>query len=255
MTGNVSITSQQKQVYNAIIPKEGPKTVSVPLDFSLNASYLLDFTLAYQQTTMTVVQACWIDNSANGNELSISVDNTGQVIRVPPNAQGTFPIIAAIRPKITVASAGSAVVPSMWLNVPLPLAVWYPAGGQAIVVSGTVTALEGTTPWIVAGTVDVVSPPLTPTGPAAFSVVTGGTPVTPFPANSINTGAVIKNPSSAIETLYIDLVHPAQTSDPGSNGTTMGIAPGATFIIPGPLTTGVSVNAATSGHSFAGFKL
>lgn len=243
MSQTISITNQQKQVYNAIIPKEGPKTVSVPLNFALNASFLLDFTLAYQQTTMTVVQAVWIDNSANANELSISVDNTGQIIRVPPNAQGTFPIIAAIRPRITVASAGAAVVPTMWLNVPLPLAVWYPSGNTP---SGTIT---------VTGTVDVISPPLTPAAPASFAIVTGGTPVTVFAPNSIATGAVIKNPTGAVETLYIDIVNAAQTADPGTNGTTMGIAPGATFIVPGPLTTAVTANAATSGHAFSGFML
>ena len=183
------------------------------------------------------------------------MDNTGQVIRVPPNAQATFPIIAAIRPKITVASAGASAVPTMWLNVPLAPAVWYPSGAASgtVAVQGTVD-IGNVVTVDVANTVTVANPEYTAAAPDAFAIVNGGTPVAVFAPAEIVNGAVIKNPSSSGETLYIDLVNPAQTADPGTNGTTMGVAPGATYIVPGKMAGTVSANAITSGHSFSAYR-
>jgi hypothetical protein len=256
----ISITTQQTQVYNAVIPKEGPKSVSVPLNFALNASFLLDFTLAYLQTTMTVVQAVWVDNSLNASEVTISVDNTGQSIKVPPNAQGTFPVIAAIRPRITVASAGNVVVPTLWLNVPLPLAVWYPAGGGSIsgtVDIGNVVTITGTVDIpgtvTVTGTVAVEAPSGAPAAGSAFAIVTGGTPVAVFTPNSILNAGYIVNPLAATESLFVDAVNPPGVAAPGANGTTVELQAGDQWEI-GPNTGTVMANAVTAAHAFSAYR-
>jgi hypothetical protein len=264
VSNTISVGHQQQQVYNAVIPKEGPKSVAFNLDFTASAAYVLDFTLAYQQTVMTVVQSCWIDNSGNADILTISVDNTGQIIQVPPNAQGTFPIIAAIRPKISVKSAGNVVVPTMWLNVPIPLAVWYPAGqggggtisgtvdiGNVVTITGTVDVL-GTVE--IGNTVTVEPASGAPAAGSAHSITTGGTPVAVFAPNSILNNGFVINPLAATESLFVDAVNAPGTVAPGANGTTIELAAGDAFTF-GPNTGTVMANAATSAHTFTAFRM
>lgn len=141
---DVSITTQQTSIYNALVPPEGPKSVSVSLRFDLAQSLVVDFTLANAQKTISVVQCVWIDNFASGQAVTLTMEGTGQTIEVPANSQGSFPIIAAIRTKITCASTGGQAVQALFLNVPLPSAVWYKGG------SSVATVVQGTSPWVVA---------------------------------------------------------------------------------------------------------
>ena len=258
MSQTLSIGHQQTGIYNALVPPEGPKSVAVTLDFSASVSYTIDFTIAYMNKTMTVVQTLWLDNSLNPDTVSVTVPSTGHSFAVPANSVGAFPIVAAIRPKIILASSGGVVVKCLFLNVPLPAIVWETAGGGAAtnvsIVNIPAVTVNGVVSVAVTGTVATTAPAFTPLAPAAFAVVTGGTAVIAFAANTIVHGAVVKNPTSATETLYIDVVNTAQTSDPGTHGTCMGIAPGQTFPISGNLTTAVSVNAATAGHAFAAWS-
>lgn len=84
------------------------------------------------------------------------------------------------------------------------------------------------------------------------SVTTGGTAVKAIPG-PVN-GAVIANPSDATETLFVDQVMTATTTKSGSN---YPLAAGQSwYVVPhsvgpaGSAPKGVSVNAATSAHSF-----
>jgi len=109
----------------------------------------------------------------------------------------------------------------------------------------------------VAGLAASVSNPL-PVGPssvtakagAAHAVVTGGTPVIAVTAGTVIGGGLIHNPSTASEVLLIDIVNAAQTTAPGTNGTTFDLPIGGTFDIPPGLTNQISVNAASSAHAF-----
>jgi hypothetical protein len=82
----------------------------------------------------------------------------------------------------------------------------------------------------------------------------GGTPVTAIFGPVL--GGFIVNPEKAAdqtiavsETLFIDLVHPAGLIE---SATTFKLQPGQSFPVPAGFTGQVSVNAATTGHSFAG---
>jgi hypothetical protein len=244
MSDVISPTDGQTRLYNALVPKEGPKSVFTPLDFSLYSSYTVDFTLAYMNTTITAVQTVCVDNFANADDVLISVPGTGYTINVPAHSQGVFPIVAPIRPKITVTTAGTALVKCVWLNVPLPAAEWSDAINQ-LVEEFTFSA---------SGALTVTGPRMTAAAGDAHTITTGGTAVTVFAAGEIPNGAIVWNPIGASETLYIDLVHPAQTASPGTNGTTFEIAPGTKFTIPGSMTGSVSLNAATSAHAFAAMR-
>jgi hypothetical protein len=91
---------------------------------------------------------------------------------------------------------------------------------------------------------------VTAKGGAAHAVVTGGTPVVAVTAGTVVGGGMIRNPVGASEVLLVDLVNPAQSSAPGTNGTTFEVPIGDGFDIPPGLTNQVSVNAASSAHAF-----
>lgn len=243
----VNIGTRQQAIYNSLVPPEGPKVVSIPLDFTDTDTIELDFTLAYAQTTISVVQCLWVDNFSNSEALVVTVQGTQQTIEVPAQAQGVFPIIAAIRPRISITTTEGVIIPSLWLNVPLPLGVWYKGGGQTIAVTGDVGII---------GTVAThdTPPSSTPTAPDAFAVATGGTAVVAFAAGTVPLGAILYN-ASTTESLFVDFVNTAGTTSPGANGTTIEVQPQQQFTVPGGITTAVSVNAVTAGHGFAGARL
>ena len=88
--------------------------------------------------------------------------------------------------------------------------------------------------------------PSTPTGPLAAQVATANVPVTVFAAGSITHVAEIINPATASEPLYLDIVAPAVIG----SATSIPLLPGQAYRVSTPITTAVSVVAATAGHSF-----
>lgn len=91
--------------------------------------------------------------------------------------------------------------------------------------------------------------------PNAKTVTTGGTAVSAFLAGTIVNGAIVINPKNASESLYVDLVTTAQVSQTGgSNGTSVELVAGQSFVLPGGLTNAVSVNATTSSHAFVAYR-
>lgn len=114
-------------IYNALVPKEGPKSVPVPLPFATdgaNSVYDLDFRNLVDGGQITCVQTVFLDNSKGSAQVVVTVQGTGQQIKCPPNSQGYFPILAAKIARFEVTTAGNANVPSQWINVPMPTAVW-----------------------------------------------------------------------------------------------------------------------------------
>jgi hypothetical protein len=99
-----------------------------------------------------------------------------------------------------------------------------------------------------------LSPPFavrsTPVVGAATSIVTGGTAVVVFPANSIANVADIANPPTATETLYIDIV----TTAVAGSATSFPLQPGGSYRVSGPISTAVSAVAATAGHAFVAVR-
>jgi len=131
------------------------------------------------------------------------------------------------------------------------------AANQNATAAGTsatnAQAVQGVTGGV-ALPVSIATPPTptkqTPAAGSSFSIVTGGTAQNVFAANSIVTQGLIVNPKNATESLFIDLVNPAQNvQGGGTNGTSIELSPGQSFSCP-PSTLPVSVNAVTAGHTF-----
>ena len=61
-------------VFAALIPREGPKAVPLPFDFTAYASQSVDLLDLQQRGLISAVQAVFVDNSANSAALVIFVD-------------------------------------------------------------------------------------------------------------------------------------------------------------------------------------
>lgn len=92
---------------------------------------------------------------------------------------------------------------------------------------------------------------------AASSIARGSQPIVAIYGPCL--GGVITNPATAfdqqigtVETLYVDLVHPAVV---GATTTCWPIEPGQSFTIPADFAGTVSVNAASRGHAFSGYVI
>ena len=78
------------------------------------------------------------------------------------------------------------------------------------------------------GAIPIVGPVTTPTAGLVTTIATGGTAVTVFAAGSILNVADIQNPSTATETLYIDITGVPAVA---GSGTAFGLAPGQSYRI------------------------
>ena len=110
--------------------KGGPKALHVPMVFAAGAS-VLDFHLFQraQQRDIEFIQCAYVDNSLNPNTVILKFNGLNQVLTIPANAQGIFPVIVpTTTPKFSATSTGPITVDAYFLNVPLPYAVW----GQSV---------------------------------------------------------------------------------------------------------------------------
>jgi len=129
-------------VANMIVPSEGPKVVPVIFDFTGIDSIEVDGSQMVQQGQMKYVQTVYIDNSDNGDPVSIISDVTDQRITCPANSQGNFNLFMPNNPRFTVETTGAVILTIFFCNFPLIPAVWsaVDTGGVAahvIVDSGT----------------------------------------------------------------------------------------------------------------------
>lgn len=117
-------------IANVIIPRGGPKTVPVTMDFTgTDGIFEIDGTVLVQNSKIEYLQTMYVDNNDNANDLTIEMSITNQRIVVPAGSQGYYSMLQPNPPKIiftTVAGAFSIFV--QFLNVPVQPAVW---GGSA----------------------------------------------------------------------------------------------------------------------------
>ncbi len=107
-------------------PADGGIAVAVNLDFTTVDNVSGDLALEQSVGQIGFVQTVWIDNSANGKVLSITVPGTGQKIVVKANTQGYYPILPFNGTFTWAAhSAGAAViVPVIFINEKFEAAQW-----------------------------------------------------------------------------------------------------------------------------------
>ncbi len=112
-------------IYNALVPKEGPRCVPFVVPFATAAGpYLIDLQQMVASKRMTVCQSIFIDNTGNDSPLIVNVGGSNQNIVCPSEAQGYFPILTPALPRFTIDTQGTGNVQVIFINVPVPAAVW-----------------------------------------------------------------------------------------------------------------------------------
>lgn len=109
---------------NATIPVEGPKTIPLQLDFTIDSRYSIDPLLLYMQQTLSLIQGVWADNSKNGSPLTVSISATKQNIVIAPGDQGFYPVLSPKSGTIEFFTNGGIVLDVSLYNVPLPASQW-----------------------------------------------------------------------------------------------------------------------------------
>lgn len=106
------------------IPAGGPAGVPITLDFAATAAIDLDYSNMQQRNWLRMVQTIWVDNAASAVGFIITVQGSGQVIRVPALSQAYVSVVAPNPVKLTFGSTGGVVLQVILLNYPVPTAVW-----------------------------------------------------------------------------------------------------------------------------------
>jgi hypothetical protein len=142
-------------IFNALVPREGPKMIPYVCDFPGAPEYLIDLSLTESQSKMKVVQTIFLDNSQATAAVTVSIAGTQFEIVAGAETQGFYPVLAPNNTKFTVSSASTGPVTIIFVNVPCAANQWATVDGGA---GGTVDA--------------VITGPLASAAPAA-----GSTPV------------------------------------------------------------------------------
>jgi hypothetical protein len=112
-------------VYGAQIPREGPKAVSVPLNFVTNDQYTLDYGNEQYLGRLSMVQTIFVDASNVDVPVQVQVSGTNQVIIARGRTQGYYAVCAANPFRATFTCAGGgAPVQIQLLNYPVTSAQW-----------------------------------------------------------------------------------------------------------------------------------
>ncbi len=101
------------------MPPEGPKCIPITLDFSVVATYSLDYSNMGYRGFMSMVQTIWVDNSLSADPFLIIVPATNQTIKVPAGVQDYYAVMVPNPVKISFSSASSAVCVVLLINFPV----------------------------------------------------------------------------------------------------------------------------------------
>src|ERR1017187_8765065 len=136
---------QSQEIYNALVPPEGPRMVPYVADFPTAAIFEVDFTMTMQQQRMTVVQSVFIDARNATASVSLSVEGTQLVIELEAGDQGFFPLLVPkTGAKFLISSSSTAPVTIIFINVPVPADVWHtqPVSLGTVAVSGQLAPIS-----------------------------------------------------------------------------------------------------------------
>jgi len=114
------------QAQNSYLPDDGPKIVGLNLDFTVQDTYSLDALLPQQLTRfISMLQTVYIDMKDSTVALTLTVENTRQVIKAKPGTQGYYTVTAPNPIRLSfVCPGGPANLPIILINTAIPGSVW-----------------------------------------------------------------------------------------------------------------------------------
>jgi hypothetical protein len=192
-TATMSVASGASGVFPVSFgyyPAEGSRCVSAQYNWATQAGYAEDLSQLAARGIETTIQSVFVDNAANTQAVTLVIGGSGQVVVIPPLAQGTFPLYFTGTPSFTISvpAAAAGLTRLFLLNVPGSGAgVWYPAGstsstGTPLTYQAAPTELAGGASQAFAlldsyGSQMVDSEVAAPVYSAAYFVNTSGTTV------------------------------------------------------------------------------
>jgi hypothetical protein len=99
---------QPIQLGQAPPPGEGPKSVAININwqnvFNTTGAFVQPVNLLsqFQSGQFSTVQSVYVDNQTCPEMVTIVCSDTGQQIRVPPFAKGTYPVLCSQTPEFTI---------------------------------------------------------------------------------------------------------------------------------------------------------
>lgn len=104
--------------------KKGPMAARVIIDFTVQNSFDLDMQQVQSTNQFDLCQTVFIDNSAGGSAVTVTIAGSGQVIVAKPGSQGYYNVLCPNPIKMNFQSAGGAVCTIFLIDVAIPGAVW-----------------------------------------------------------------------------------------------------------------------------------
>jgi hypothetical protein len=258
MPNNAGLSGQNyfdQSVFNARIPKEGPKALSLLCPFTAsNTSFVVDFSITMTQGFISMIQGVFVDNSANPDILQIQQSSLGINIQFPANSQGYIPLLVPNPATLTVASLGQVSVYMVFLNVPVPALIWSTetggGGSDVTIVSsptfGAVTpGVAGTKSDLVGAIYESGGVTLTNGQQAAVQMDSvGNVKVTDYVSGSITTNQTTVGSGSASHLISAGTQHGALIINTSATVTVyLGGTSGVTSSTGFPLPPGATFNA------------
>jgi len=120
--------------YNGKVPNDGPRTIPVPVDFSVESVWTLDLTLQTKLKIVGFLQSVFVDNKDSDAPLYIRTNTIRQTICIPGRSQAYVPLLLSDSPTVELESASGAPMLLHFLNVPMPLHVWSTVTQPALLV-------------------------------------------------------------------------------------------------------------------------
>lgn len=107
------------------VPKEGPRAIPLLLNFGLTTQFTLNLQNVISRGFISMVQALWIDNSQNSEQIQINFPNTQQTIRLEAGEQGYVNCLCPNPAQLSFSSiSGDNGIVIHLLNYPVTNAVW-----------------------------------------------------------------------------------------------------------------------------------
>jgi hypothetical protein len=226
-------------------------SLTIPIDFSIGLTYSLDLTAIQQQLAyFKTVQTLYIDNSQNGNAITILMGGTLQRVIIPAFGQGYVPVLQIEAAVLTFQSASAVQIAVQVLDFFLPPFIWSANGNSPITPGGVLLVSDAILDATVSGgrvNTNAIAPTIQGLTDASGTIAVGGTAQSAIPASATRSRWIISNPAAATEPLFISFAS-------GATGQITLLA-GQTWDESGSSIVGdaVFVNAATAAHAFTAY--
>lgn len=114
------------QLGNSLLPSEGPASISTSLNFALDTQFDLNaLNLVSPGQTFSMVQCIFIDTSNTDQQVTVTAQKSGQVIKAQGRTQGYYPVVAPNLWDLVVGCSDAlAIVPVVLLNYCVPPGQW-----------------------------------------------------------------------------------------------------------------------------------